>query len=391
MNMHKDRNKQTGFALLLVLLLLVVASVLGFSYVTTSTVKLVSSQNLLNATRAQYLAESGLQHALYILQADPELLAGSAQNPLGPFNADNTEDCYYLYVVPDEQTAEKYYVTAEAHVGEVKRSCYYTVFSSAEQRLRIPYGMIIGGAGLSLPDSLTVNGDVHHNGSVFLNYAHINGDVSSFGVVMDPFGWIDGEVSMGVEQIEPPDITTDYYKSYNLGGRVCTAAVKVTDYLNANDSLNAGGSISEDNVGGVVWLKPDLTNKVRVNDNVDFVGTIIVEGDLVWDGRNITLTAVDGFPAIVTTGAIVVAEQAEASVHGVIIAHGGIISEDGTANGSLTTINGGLISNWIGYESSLNGTHQLNYVLENSLLYDFSVQGPVGEGTGGSIRIVDYK
>jgi hypothetical protein len=99
--MSKSGHSRTGIAMLLVLVLVVVASVLGMSYLSVTTVKLAGSTNLLRASRARYLAESGLLHGLYLLRTDSPLLCGvDAHNPLGPYHADGSDDAYVLYSEP---------------------------------------------------------------------------------------------------------------------------------------------------------------------------------------------------------------------------------------------------------------------------------------------------
>jgi len=116
-----------GFALVLVLVAVGVAVVLGFSYVRSTTVKLVSSNSLVAATRAKYLAESGLQHAMYVLWTNPAALNGSQANPLGPFNADGSGHSYVFYAVPDAQRTWTYVVVARATCGEVTQESGITV------------------------------------------------------------------------------------------------------------------------------------------------------------------------------------------------------------------------------------------------------------------------
>jgi len=372
----------------MVLLLLAAAAILGYSYVTSSTVKVISTDNLAKSVQAEYMAESGLQHALYILQSNPGILEGTELAPLGPFYVDGGQNSYRIYAAADEDVPGRYYVTAEGTVGAVTRRTSITVQSSSSAETKLTHGLMIGGAGVSLPSRLRINGDVHSNGAFFINFARIDGDVSCVGAVWDPFRRIRGEVFARVESIDMPDITTDQYKTYELGGGASTAIQKTTDALGARDKLNKGGAITADNVGGVVWLKPERPNRpVKIKKNVEFQGTIIVEGDVLLDGKNISLTAQEGFPAIVITGRLLIARGASAKIEGVVVAAGGIAGEDGKARLSRTEITGGLVSDWVGYSSGLRGNHKLTYDQDKATLYDFS-----GEGTsqGGGLEIVSY-
>ena len=146
-------DRQNGFALAAVLLLVAIASILGLGYLVSSTVRMLGSENLLRTARAQYLGESALQHALYILQKNPQLLEGSTQSPLGPYVLDDSDGCYYFSGGADETIPRRYYLYGEGHVGDIVRRCSYTVFRSGAVRRQVLHGMIIGGSGASLPAS----------------------------------------------------------------------------------------------------------------------------------------------------------------------------------------------------------------------------------------------
>ena len=126
-------------------------------------------------------------------------------------------------------------------------------------------------------------------------------------------------------------------------------------------------------------MKPQVGTEVQLTDDVDFEGTILVEGDLVFAGRGIVLTAVDGFPAVVITARVLIMTGSETTIDGLVVASGGIVPEDGSALGSSTTINGALIANWLGYDPNLHGGHELNYMMEKCRIYDFSSLGEGGD------------
>ena len=98
--MTGHRKRHRGLALMLVMVLVVVAGILGMSYVVSSTVQTISSDNLLRVSRARYLGESGLEHATWMLRADPDAPATLQNTWMGPFNLDGTADRYVFTVVP---------------------------------------------------------------------------------------------------------------------------------------------------------------------------------------------------------------------------------------------------------------------------------------------------
>ncbi len=370
--MNTCRKRQTGFALILVLLLIVSVSILGVSYATSATIKLASSQNLLKAGEAQYLAESGLQHALYVLQSDPLSLDGSIAAPLGPYTADSTGDSYYFYVVPDGTVTGKYYVTAEASVGGVVRTASYTVLANRTRQFSLDHAMVLGAGVTFLPATVSLQGDIYHNGDSLTSYASIDGDVTSQGSVSDPTGGITGTITTEAPTIDMPPVTVDYYKNYRFEGVTCAAVEVVDSALQYGDPVTNGGSISETNPGGVAWLKPAVGDTIQVKMDVDFTGTIIVEGNLRIEGKNVRLTALEGFPAIIVTGRIEINSQAEAIIDGTVVASGGIFAGAGSGTDSLLTINGALITDSVGFDPDIKGQHQVNHDPSKSRLYDFS-------------------
>ncbi len=124
---RRRSRRRRGFAMMMVLTLVAVATVLGLSYLAASTVKLTLTQNVIRAARVQYLVESALQHGLWQLRAAPEALVGSVSNPLGPFQADETNDSYYFYAEPVAGQALTYTITAYAEVDGVRRQASMTV------------------------------------------------------------------------------------------------------------------------------------------------------------------------------------------------------------------------------------------------------------------------
>lgn len=93
--------RQRGFALMMVLVLVAVATVLALGYLSSSTVRQLGTNNLFVGMRAQYVAESGLQHGLWLLRRDPDAMEGSQANPLGPFQLDESEDSYRFWAVQE--------------------------------------------------------------------------------------------------------------------------------------------------------------------------------------------------------------------------------------------------------------------------------------------------
>ena len=121
----RTNRRQSGFALLLVMMVVVAASILGMSYLSGATVMLACSGNLASASRAKYLAECGVQHAMEVLATNVGSLGGSQGNPLGPYYADAGSDRYFLYAVADGP--RQYILGGIGYVGAAKQRASATV------------------------------------------------------------------------------------------------------------------------------------------------------------------------------------------------------------------------------------------------------------------------
>jgi hypothetical protein len=109
--------------MMLVLTVVVAASIIGMSYLSITSVKLASSTNMVRAGEAMYLAESGVQHAMWMLRTDSlvQLLAATATHPLGPFQLDPDGGQYVMYAQPTG-TALEYTVTARGTSRGITRT-----------------------------------------------------------------------------------------------------------------------------------------------------------------------------------------------------------------------------------------------------------------------------
>ena len=364
---------KSGFALLLVMICVAAGVVMGMSYLAAASLKTTASQNHLALARARYLAESGLEHALYALRFSPDQLDGTDRRPWGPFYVDGTSDGYLISCAPDGAEPGRYTLTVTASVGSVRRTSSMSVYCSPGGSHDITRAVTVG-AGLTwLPWSLTVNGDIHANGLLF-NTATINGNASATDRILDPWHRITGDTDGDADSVDLPELTINQYKKYDLGAGRCKAVKYRGSDLSRNDPLADGGAVTEDNPGGVVYLKPRHGDTVTLNRDLDFTGTLIIDGDIILDGRNITLTAVQGFPAILCTGSVIVTGEARGvTINGVVAARDGLKRGNWNTSRSSTTVNGAVVSRSRGYDPVLLGSHTLNFDEDRAQIYDMSV------------------
>jgi hypothetical protein len=375
--MHKITHTTRGVALLLVLMLIAVASVVGLAYLYSATVKTAGTQNLLSGQRAGYLAESGLQHAIYVVHTDDTPAAGS---PWGPYSVDDAEGEYTFSISEDSQTSGLFHVSSTGTVGGVSQTYAASILLKSCGYIDLEHVVLVGSGDCLLPASADLTGNVHGNGNVYV-LGTVVGDVSATGSVEDWGGGVTGSLIPGADYVPVPSVSyQDYinYVWYGDAGRDSpdisgTAIEKVTGLLVGGDPLCNGGSITSENPGGVVHLVPSSGTEVQIGNNVDFQGTLVIDGDLVLGGGNITLKAQSNFPAIVASGQVIIDRSVTANIEGMIIADGGVA---GDGHKGVVTVTGGLLTQALGMSDDLRGTQTVNYDASRCHIYNF--------GSGGS-------
>lgn len=129
--MRRARHRQSGFALMLVLTLIVLGTVYGMTYLSSASVKAASSANMALSVRSRYLAEAGLEHALHVLRVSSASLSGSIKTPLGPYRLDATADAYTFWGQPTGQPLE-YRLTGRGVAGSLARELSLTARTDNE-------------------------------------------------------------------------------------------------------------------------------------------------------------------------------------------------------------------------------------------------------------------
>jgi hypothetical protein len=224
---------------------------------------------------------------------------------------------------------------------------------------------------------------LHANGGLTI-LAAVHGDVSATGLVQDTLNHVVGEKTSNADAVTGPAISSSDYTSYRLSGTSHCPASLVSNTFAANDPLANGQATSPANPGGVVKVDPVSGTTVTLADNLNFRGTLVVNGNLKL-GANVTLTAEDGFPAVVVTGRIYVTSGTNATINGLVVADKGI-SPYGASIGSRTVINGGLLCQERLYDITLSGQHELNFDADRCRVYD--VKDPLGKA---SVEVVTWK
>ncbi len=357
--------RRGGFALVLVMIFVVTAVILGLSYMSSASIHTAVSKNLLSQAQARYLAESGIQHGMYLLKNDPNVTGAR-----GPFTLRNSVETYNITISPGAQPGT-WTIGSTANVKATHRTTSATVSRVACPPIKLKQGMFVGNGSVSFPWGLVLNSDVQINGYCF-NLADINGSVTATQGVDDYCWRISGDVDGSAQAVTPPAVTVAQYSdTYSLNGQNYTSTVRSDAQLKSDSNLGGGAAITATNIGGVVYLRP-AGGTVQLWSNFTFQGTIVIDGNVEIMGTGVTLTAVNGFPAIVASGCIKVDRNATAVVNGLVVAKQGVISNAANSASSLT-INGGLLCDSTGVSGGLAGSYSVTYQKDRAQIYDFSL------------------
>ena len=249
--MNRANGKHRGIAMMLVLTVVVAASIMGMSYLSITSVKLASSTNMVHAAEATYLAESGLQHAMWMLRtASPALLGATSDYPLGPFQLDSDGGQYVMYAQPTG-TPLQHTITARGTSRGITRT------SQAVTRIYSQYN-----------DKLMALGPIHL--------------------------WRLGELS-GDTALDVPGSQHGQYKGPLLGqpGAICGDTNTAVHFDGMNDYVDLENmDLSGNKMTILCWFKADAfdidalrfiskANGIQAEDHYWMLGTVSYGGDLV--------------------------------------------------------------------------------------------------------------
>ncbi len=110
--------------MVLVLLAIAVGLTLGLTCMASARLKLASSRNLAHAKRAEYVAESGIFHAMELLHQKGSAAFGDPNSPtqIGPISIGDSGGSYLLSAVFEDPTGDYVRITSTATVEGISRS-----------------------------------------------------------------------------------------------------------------------------------------------------------------------------------------------------------------------------------------------------------------------------
>ena len=112
----KAKRHDSGFALLMIIILLAIGATVSLSYVGASSLRMVGSVNMTQFVRCRYLAEAGVEHAAGMLLESGD--AGMDGTVYGPYTLDDSGDTYEYWGVPTGNPGE-YLLSGRGHTGDL--------------------------------------------------------------------------------------------------------------------------------------------------------------------------------------------------------------------------------------------------------------------------------
>lgn len=333
-----------GYILIVVLGLTAVVTTLGWAFLDAHSTVMPEAVNRMGATRAMYLAESGVDLATHYLMYPPTTVsAGDYWHGATGIAIDATSDYTDVSIAQDAVDPNLFKISAVgvAHDpdGTVrgKHSISAQAIVPPDNKWHIPYALL-GTSSLGFPVTGQAFGDIHAEGDL-VGRGWCQGNVSA----TDSIWWLGtgppASITEFADSFTAPSADPTLYAVYNANGTNHSAynysrndmAKADADALNLVDmsATNPGRIIMVPS--GVFLLKKDAT----------LYGTLVVDGSLLIDNSGIQLLAVKGYPALVVAGDITFARNdSSVTIVGSVLC-GGQIDDD--KNSALIQVRGACI------------------------------------------------
>jgi cytoskeletal protein CcmA (bactofilin family) len=338
--MFGERNKtaRRGYALVVVLLIIMAIAVLSMGFLARSDVELACGENMILKTQMDYLAESALEHA-----------KGLILNPQDVASESWTAARQQLFAGSND-----YYDVNVAKLGELNYRITGTAYrekggeqvgrSSLTAKLRLnPCIAVQTGSQWTTEPGTTVNGDVYAKGDLG-GLGNINGDafaagfISAVNVQGQEYTYVaESNAPVSFPGIEISCFTPQYY----IGSNSYSSAI--IDENDLND-VNLGTSPIM-NPAGVYYRNGNLT----LSGNVTVNGTLVVTDNLTIIGTGNCITATKNFPAVIVGGRLEMYDDAKLTITGLAQIEGEV-RHTGYAGAGLSIVGALFIK-----QSNING------------------------------------
>lgn len=305
--MFGERNKTArgGYALLVVLLIIMAIAVLSMGFLSRSDVELACGQNMILKTQMDYLAESALEHAKGLIlnpqDVASEYWTGAARQQLFAGSNDYYDvDVTKLGELNYQITGTAYREKGGEQVGR----------SSLKAKLRLnPCIAVRVGSSWATESGITVNGDVYGKGTFLAGTGYINGDAFATGYISAVN--VQGQKYPGIldsnAPVSFPGLAISYFTPlYYIGSNSYSTGIITGDLNDVTLGPTAG------NPAGVYYRDDNL----KLSKNVVVNGTLVVKKDLTIEGSGNSITAIKNFPAVIAGNNLEMSGNAQLTVTG---------------------------------------------------------------------------
>ncbi|MHC4519627.1 MAG: LamG domain-containing protein [Planctomycetota bacterium] len=333
----KTRHARQGVALLTVLALIMAITVLSLGYLARSGTELACGHNMALRVQMDQAAASGLEHARGLILNPPENVSGdgywtgATAQQLDPAGG----DFYDVNVASDANDHCNYLVTCDAYRLENGEKIGRSTLSA---HLRLdPCITFWLGTTAAIPQATVIKGDLYCGGNL-ANQGTIQGDVFAAGTISGTSPTGRASSSVASPPLAWPGIeVADYNPTYQVGQTSYSSHILATSTPSGTFEPYPG------NPAGVRYRHADTT----LVDSISITGLLVVNGDLriTASGAGIskTITAVQGFPALLVGGDLIVEPGGRLTVDGLAVIGGRVLA--GAEDGRLDVTGGLLVAN----------------------------------------------
>jgi hypothetical protein len=323
-----------GFSLMLVISTVAVTVLLGMALLGVASLELQATSNLAMRTRAQGLAESGVNLAIYYIQypaAAPLLVNGYWPGSAGLTFGAGISGSATVTVVRDTVALDEYTITSTGSDNGMTNQIVTRV--RVKSGLSITQAVSVGNL-VSLEDDIVVTGNVVVDGRL-TNKGTILGTaryrtITNQGTITTQLPLLSSDVVQ-----TPAASSIQMYATYPWNdGKVYA---RKTWSSNTISSTTLGPT--SDNPAGIYHYTGDLILK----DGVTINGTLIVAGNLLLDGFGAKITPAGGYPALLVTGNLLTTSDKSMTVYGASWVAKSIKSNSSSSSSTTITFRGSLM------------------------------------------------
>lgn len=320
--MSKARKNPRGMALIMVVAVVALATVLGYAMLCSATLSNIAGSNQTKLQSADNLAESGINLAMYYLQYPAEAPSLNGDSYWAGTGGDiaissSVAGTVNVTVTRDPTDQWTYEVVS---VGKAGGSSSSIIERTTGARLYVRNEFVAPHAGAFNYD-IQVNpgtnfiGNVYTSRNLAVRYGTVPSSITGKGYCKTY------TTPVAFQYLAPSGGFTTYsnptggsptngdvflYKTYTYDNTTYTASV-IPAVTTSYTAITRGTSVS--NPAGV-WYRDGSgsAGTFTLNDNVVINGTLVIEGNLNVRGANIVITPQAGYPALIVTGNMDIAQ-----------------------------------------------------------------------------------